>query len=72
MEARLMPERQRFAQVYTHPSGGLRRGILFDTLRAAMLGAADFGGVCPGYHRVGFAVRVPGGWWRMKGQSTNG
>jgi hypothetical protein len=58
----------RFCQVYTHPDGGLRRGILFTTLSAALLGDPNFGGVCPGYKRVGFAARVPGGWWRMKDQ----
>ena len=60
----------RYAEVYTHPAGGLRRGILYDSPGAAMLGNPDFGGVCPGYRRVGFAVRVPGGWWRLKGQAV--
>jgi hypothetical protein len=60
----------RWASVYTTPSEGLRRGILFDTASACGLGDPDFGGVCPGYRRIGFALRVPGGWWRIKGQTT--
>jgi hypothetical protein len=60
----------RFAHVYTHPDGGLRRGLLFDTVAAATMGDPNFGGVCPGYQRVGYAVRVPGGWWRIKGQAA--
>lgn len=37
---------------------------------AGIFGDPDCGGVCPGYRRVGLAFRVPGGWWRIKGQAV--
>jgi hypothetical protein len=52
--------------MYTKPDGSITKGILFDSFGAASLGDPRFGGVCPGYTTVGYAARVPGGWWRTK------
>ena len=61
----------KFTAVVRRPDGRIYRSpVRYSTLTAAMLGDDNFGGVCPGYVRVGFAMRVDGGWWRLKGQAV--